>query len=180
MRPSCDGSGSPSGGRRATPREPVHSVLRSARGTALAALLAVALDLARELLLALHDRVLHVRRGRAGAQRDALEVERRLRDVAIGDRRVALLAQLDLELGQLGDLALDRAKALLDVLPQAVGDRGVPSLDRDAHMRPLCASDGVDLVWKKILTRDRRRANGRVPTVLFRSGRPFYRGSVRQ
>ena len=65
---------------------------------ALAALLAVALDLAAHVLGDHVDRVEHLGRGLAGAQRHALEVERRLGDLAVGDRGVALLAELDLEL----------------------------------------------------------------------------------
>lgn len=56
-------------------------------------------------------------------------------------------------------LARDRAKASLDVLSETVADRGVPSLDRDAHgAPPFC------LVWGRSFP-DRRRANGHSPTV---------------
>src|SRR5215212_1363651 len=136
MQPSCDRPDWCSGGARAAPREAVRAPPSGPRGTPLAALLAVALDLARELVLAAHDRVVHVGRGGARAERDPLAVERGLGDLAVGDRRVALLAQLDLELSELGNLACDRPEAAIDMVPQSVGDRGVPSLDRDAHSAP--------------------------------------------
>ena len=50
-----------------------------------AALVAVALDLARELVGDQVDRVLDVAGGLLGAQRDALEVQRRLGDLVVGD-----------------------------------------------------------------------------------------------
>jgi hypothetical protein len=67
------------------------------------------------------DRVHHVRRGFTGAQRHALQLQGRLRDLTVTDRRVALLAQLDVEQRQVGDLFADPAKALLDVLSELLG-----------------------------------------------------------
>src|SRR5689334_11067914 len=140
MEPSCGRPDWPSsrasGGRRAAPRKAVRGLVRGPRRTPLAALLAVALDLPRELLLALVDRVHHVVGGGAGAQRDALQIQRRLGDLAVGDGGIALLAELQLELRELGDLTGDLSEALLDVVPKAVADVGVPSLDRDAHGAP--------------------------------------------
>ena len=84
-----------------------------------AALVAVALHLPGELVRDEVDRVLEVGRCLARPQRDALEVERRLGDLAVGDRGVLLDQQLDLELGQLGDLLGDLAEALLDMGSEA-------------------------------------------------------------
>src|SRR6476646_1840609 len=96
-----------------------------------AALVAMALDLAGELLLAEVDRVAQVARPVARAQRHALEVEGRLGDLVLGDRRVALLRELDLEVGEVRDLLRAPPEALLHVLAQVVGDRGVATL----HLR---------------------------------------------
>ena len=63
--------------------------------------------------------MLEVGGGLAGPQRGALQVERRLGDLAVRDRRVPLDQQLDLELGELRDLLGDLLEALLDVLPEA-------------------------------------------------------------
>src|SRR4051794_35207836 len=77
-----------------------------------AALLAVALDLPAEVLLDEVDGVTQVAPRVAGAQRDALQDERRLRDHVVGDRGVLLLPQLDLQVGQLGDLVGHLAEPL--------------------------------------------------------------------
>ena len=69
-------------------------------------------------------------------QGGALEVQGRLGDVAVGDRGVALLAQLDLERGELGDLAPDPGEALRDVLSKLVGDLDVAAPDLDSHASP--------------------------------------------
>src|SRR5215213_380957 len=140
MQPSCCPPGwrvaHASGGGCATSGEAVRGLLSGARGATLATLFAVTLDLPRELVLADVDCVVHLGGGRVRAQRDALQIERRLGDLSLGDRRVALLAQLDLELSQLGHLTRDRSEASLDVLSESVADWGVPSLDRDAHSAP--------------------------------------------
>src|SRR4051794_21024419 len=86
-----------SDGRELTP-----GGLRRGRGgrTLLAAptaLVAVALDLAAHLVGHEADRVVELARGVLGPQRDALEVQRRLGDLALGVGRVALLGDLDLE-----------------------------------------------------------------------------------
>ena len=97
-----------------------------------APLLAVALDLAGQLVGHEVDRVRQVRRGLARPQRDALQVERRL-----GHLVLALDQQLDLELGELGDLLADAGReAVLHVLPEPVRDRGVAASDLDFHDRP--------------------------------------------
>src|SRR4051794_40455395 len=65
-----------------------------APGAAVAALVAVALDLAREVVGGLVDRVGHARRRASRAQGHALEAQRALHYLTFLDRRVALLAQL--------------------------------------------------------------------------------------
>src|SRR5512133_2557858 len=86
-----------------------------ARLVALAALLAVPLDLAAQVLGHLVDRVEDLGGGFPRAQGHALEVERGVDDLAVGDPRIALLAQLDLEHGMLGDLPPDAVEPLLHV-----------------------------------------------------------------
>ena len=86
---------------------------------AVAALVAVALDLPGELLDDEVQRVVHVRRGVARAQRHPLQVERRLGDLAVGDRGVALLVDLDLQAGQLRDLLDHLAQAALQACAAA-------------------------------------------------------------
>src|SRR5579862_1863289 len=104
-----------------------------ARLTPPAALVAVALDLDRELLGAEVDRVDHVPRAVAGAECHPLEVKGRLRDLRFGDRWVALLEQLDLELGELRYLLGDLPESLDDVLPRVIRDGQIPALDLDPH-----------------------------------------------
>src|ERR1700759_3759131 len=77
----------------------------------------------------------------ARPERDSLEVQRRLGDLRIGDRRIALLEELHLELGQLGHLTRALAEALGDVLPQVIGNGHVAALDLDAH-RPTSLLEG--------------------------------------
>ena len=84
----------------------VRRQLRRGRGgallAALAALVAVPLDLAAELVGDQVDRVVEVPRRVLRAQGDALQVQRRLGHHVLGVGRVALLADLDLEHGQVG------------------------------------------------------------------------------
>src|SRR5688500_20186798 len=75
---------------------------RGALLAAPAALVAVALDLARELVRDQVDRVLDVARGLLRAQGDALEVEGGLGHVALRVRRVALPREPGRAHGQLG------------------------------------------------------------------------------
>ena len=90
---------------------------------AVAEFVAVALDLAGELVDHQVQRMEHLGRGVAGPQRHALQVQRPLGHVAVGHARVRLLEDLDLEPRELGDLASDLAQATLGVRPQLVGDR---------------------------------------------------------
>src|SRR5215207_4428374 len=92
-----DVAGSPRDGRRGG----------GAGLAALAPLVAVALDLAGQLVRDQVDRVLEVARRLARAQRDALEVKRGLRHLAVGVGWVALLEELHLEDRELGDLLAD-------------------------------------------------------------------------
>src|SRR5215212_7682857 len=82
---------------------------------AAAALLAVALDLARELLRTEVDRVLQIGRGFTRAQRRTLQVERRLGDLVLRDGRVLLDQELQVELRKVRDLLGHAAKAVLDM-----------------------------------------------------------------
>ena len=65
-----------------------------------------------------------------------------LGDLGVGDRGVALLAQLDLQLGQLRDLARDLLEAPLDVLAHLLRHLHVASLDRDPHGHLLGSGSG--------------------------------------
>src|SRR3954451_21503776 len=122
-----------------------------ARRAAVAALVAVALHLACEVLGGLVDCVRH-RRGRAArAQGHALEAQGAFDDLAFLDRRVALLAELDLHHGERRDLTSHLLASLLDALPQLITDDNVAPLDLDAHTALLvlvavtpCATDGTD------------------------------------
>src|SRR5215213_9816276 len=102
-----------------------------------APLVAVTLDLAAQLVGHEVDRVVEVAGGVLGPQRDALEVQRRLGDLALGVGGVALLGDLDLEDRQLAHLLGDLVEAAGDVLAQLVGDRKVAPLDLDLHGTPL-------------------------------------------
>ena len=86
--------------RRSDGRRPARLLPRAARSgprrgrvrlAAASALVAVALDLARELVHDEVERVEHLRRGVARSQRGALQVERRLGHIVVGHARVALL-----------------------------------------------------------------------------------------
>src|SRR4051794_6692984 len=104
---------------------------------ALAALVAVALDLAPQLVGDEVDRVVEVSGGIPRPQRHALEVQRGLCHLALWIGRVALLGDLDLEDRQLAHLFGDLLEAAGDVLAQLVGDRKVAPLDLDLHGTPL-------------------------------------------
>ena len=106
--------------RRGGPKRPDRRLGRgflwSAAGlAAAAALVAVLFDLARQVLGQQVDRVGHVGRALAGAERDSLEVQGRLCDLRILDGRIAFLPELDLELCERRDLAGDLLELLLDV-----------------------------------------------------------------
>ena len=102
---------------------------------AVAQFVAVALDLARELVDHQVERMEHLGGGVARAQRHALQIERALGHLAVGHARIGLLEDLDLQAGQVGDLARDLAQTALGVRAQLVGDRHVATLDVDLHRR---------------------------------------------
>src|SRR3954468_20824330 len=140
MPPSVDGAAArpaPSDRRELT----LGGLGRDGRGGPLlappAALVAVALDLAAELVGDEVDRVVELTGGVLGPQRDALEVQRRLGHLALGVGRIALLEDLDLEDRQLAHLLGDLLEAAGDVLAQLLGDRKVAPLDLDLHGTPL-------------------------------------------
>src|SRR5262245_39060004 len=101
---------------------------------ALAAHLAVLLDLAAHVLGQPVDRVGHLRRGLMGAERLPLQAQRRLGHLAIGDRRVALLPELDVQRRQLRDLPADPAEALDHVASQFLIDLEVATAYLDPHV----------------------------------------------
>src|SRR5690349_9781023 len=125
-----EGSRGVRGGRR--------DLCRGARLAALAALVAVALDLPGELLCDEVDRVLDVAGGLRRAQGDALQVQRRLGDAALRVGGVLLGRELHLEHRELRHLLADLLEPLLHAFAQFVGDLKVPSLDLDLHGTPLC------------------------------------------
>src|SRR5919108_589373 len=67
---------------------------------------------------------------------------RRLGDVPIGDGRIALLPDLHLEAGEVGNLLAHLGEALLNVLPQLVADGAVAALDVDLHRQSSFAGSG--------------------------------------
>src|SRR3954452_19240753 len=109
-------------------------VHRGAAGLApLAALVAVAFDLARQLVGAEVDRVRLVTRRVARPQGRALHIQGHLRHLPLGDGRIALLPDLHLEAGEVRDLLAHLGEALLNVLPQLFADGAVAALDVDLH-----------------------------------------------
>src|SRR5262249_13840277 len=103
------------------------------RHAPVAALVAAPLDLTSKVLGALGHRGDQVGRLRARAQRHALEVEGGLHHHGLANRGVLLLAQLDVDLSQLGDLPADLLEALLDLLAHFVRYVDAPTLDCDSH-----------------------------------------------
>ena len=124
----------------------------------LAALVAVALDLARELVGAQVDRVPAVARGVARAQDRALEVQRHLGDVPLGDRRIALLPDLHFEASEVGDLLAHLGEALLNVLAQLIADGAVAALDVDLHRLSSFAGSGCHRAYAATIACQRARS----------------------
>src|ERR1700691_5397210 len=89
----------------------------------------------------------HLRRGVARSQRDALEVERRLGHIAIGDARVRLPEYLELQAGKLGDLAGNLLQPALQMLAHVVGDRDIAALDVYLHQGLPSLGDDVHLSY---------------------------------
>ena len=102
-----------------------------------AALVAVALDLARSSSSQRLIGVAHVAPAVLRAERHALEVQGGLDDLRIGDRRVALLGSSTSRTARSDTWRSTFREALLDVLAQLVGDGGVATLDLDLHGDPL-------------------------------------------
>src|ERR671937_2152031 len=105
-----------------------------------AALVPVPLDLPRELVRDEVDRVPEVGRRLACPQRDALQIERRLGHLAVRDRRVLLLEQLELEPRELRYLLRDLPEALVHVSPEVLGHGRVARPDLDSHFATLLGS----------------------------------------
>ena len=94
-------------------------------------------------------------RGLVRPQRDALEIQGRLGDVAVGDRGVALLGQLDLELGELGDLACRACEALSRPRPEARRSPRRFGPDLDSHGSLLSSAECLQILRPRA-----RRAKG--------------------
>src|SRR5258705_9830527 len=110
--------------------------------TPLAALVAMAFDLARELVGAEVDRVRLVARRVARPQGRPLHVEGHLRHLPLGDGRIPLLPDLHLEAGEVRDLLAHLGEALLNMLPQLIADGAVAALDVDLHRQSSFAGSG--------------------------------------
>ncbi len=100
---------------------------------ALAAKLAMTLDLAPHVLGERLDRGAHLRRALLGVQGHLLQAQRRLGDELVADRRVRLLAEDDLEARVLGDLPADPVESLSHLLAHPPVDLEVTSDDLDLH-----------------------------------------------
>src|SRR5690242_19740476 len=95
-------------------------------------------DLPGELVRQLVDRGLHLACGLAGSQRPALEVDGRLGDLRVCNRRIPLDRELDLDLRQLVDAAVELLELPLDVAPHGVAHLEVLALDVKLHRRLPC------------------------------------------
>src|SRR5438105_5734635 len=121
---------------------------------AVAALVAVALDLACKLLEGEIQRMHNLGRGVACAQRHALQVQGHLGDVAVGNTGVALLVDLDLQACQRRHLAVDLARTTLRGLADLVGDGNVATLEVDLHHTPPFAGEMLPMaVYALAVTR---------------------------
>ena len=105
-------------------------------------------------------------------QGHALQPQRRLGDLVVGDRGVALFGELDLERRQFRDLLADPAEPLVDVTPQLLVDLDVAAAYLDSHpasfgREPMLAA-GYPLVYEANLIgrtrgqQDRTRLHGHV------------------
>src|SRR5436190_9276840 len=116
---------------------------------ALATLLAMPLHLAAQVLRGLVNRVQHLGGGLPGTEGDPLQMQGGLCHLAVGDRGIPLLGQLDLEYGELGDLLADPREALLDVSAKLVGDLRVPSPDLNPHAPSSLRSAGFNKILRR-------------------------------
>src|SRR5438552_3296896 len=103
-----------------------------AGATAPASLLAVAGDLALELVDELVDRGTDVLRALPSAQDGALRPHRCLGDVGVPDRRILLGRELEVDLG-IGQLAFQLAEAFLGIRADRVGDLDPAALHAKLH-----------------------------------------------
>src|SRR5947207_6505496 len=101
-----------------------------------AALRAVVLHLAQQLVGQLIDRGLHVRRRLARAQRRALRPDGRLGDLVGRDRRIALDAELELHLRQGMQLTIELAQLFLGIPADRIADVDVLALHLESHRSP--------------------------------------------
>src|SRR5581483_10414443 len=129
--------------RLGAPEETHGMLARSLRSGEVAVMLSVAarlddpalpvgLHLSLELLDETVDRGLHVERRPAGAQRRPLREDRRLGHLALGDRRVSLLGELQLDLCLAGELLRELRELSLGVLADRRRDLHVLAL----HLKP--------------------------------------------
>src|ERR1700722_12958581 len=116
---------------------------RCMRLAAVTTLVAMALDLTCDLVHDEIQRVQHLRRGVTSPQGDALEVERRLSHIAVSHARVWLPEYLELQAGELGDLAGDLLQPALHMHAHVVGDRDVTALDVYLHQGLPSLGDDV-------------------------------------
>src|SRR4051794_10451703 len=91
-------------------------------------------DLPAQVLGHLVDRVQHLGRSLAGAQRGPLQVESRLDHLAVRNAGVLLLGQLDLEHRVFGNLPPNPLEALLNVAAKLVRYLPVSPPDLDPHI----------------------------------------------
>ena len=71
-----------------------------------------------------------------------LRVDDRLGGVVVGDRRVVLARERQLDHGEIVDAAAELAELLLGVAPDGVVDVTVPGLDLDSHRLPFPSGHG--------------------------------------
>src|SRR5690349_12504069 len=128
------------------------------------------LHLAPNVLGQLVNRVGNLRGGLASTQRNALETQGRLRDLAVFDGRVALFVNLDVERGKLRDLFADATESLVHVTLQLVRHLDVAPTYLDPHR----ASFSFD---PSIVRRPYTRDNGVFPLCSL-SRRMLYRRRV--
>jgi hypothetical protein len=107
-----------------------------------ASLVAVARDLALELVDELVDRRPHVGRGLAGAQHRAFRPDRGLGHVVGGDRGVALDRELQLD-ARILELPLELRELPLRIAADRVADLEVPALHVKLHTRSLGRCPGT-------------------------------------
>src|SRR4029079_18991255 len=114
---------------------------------AASALLAIAGDLAFELVGEQVDRRAHVGRTLLGAQRRPFRPDRRFGDDLVRDRRVPLHSQLELDPRRVRQLALELPELLLRIGPNRVADLDVLAFDLQAHRDSPSSQGGHLAPW---------------------------------